>query len=265
MTKYRLAWCSDIHFDFVRPDHRKRFLDSLVLTGANGVLITGDISVSRRIAESLGAIAAMGLPTYFVTGNHDYYTSSFAQTDAVIDSVCRQHPTLVRLGHGEVIPLGEETVLIGHSGWGDGRAGIASRNATRMFDSVLIADLRLENRKLFEKLGELGRASAQYMERVAPAAARRANRIVIATHVPPFAEASRYQGAPGDPAYLPHITNVSMGEALLKIARAFPRKQFLVLCGHTHECCEYRAAENLLVRVARAQYGDPVIEDVLDF
>ena len=36
MTKYRLAWCSDIHFDFVRPDHRKRFLDSLVLTGADG-------------------------------------------------------------------------------------------------------------------------------------------------------------------------------------------------------------------------------------
>jgi 3',5'-cyclic-AMP phosphodiesterase len=108
MTKYRLAWCSDIHFDFVRPDHRKRFLDSLVLTGADGVLITGDISVSRRLAESLGVIAAMGLPTYFVTGNHDYYTSSFAQTDAVIDSVCRQHPSLVQLGQGEVIPLGEE-------------------------------------------------------------------------------------------------------------------------------------------------------------
>jgi len=265
MTKYRLAWCSDIHFDFVRPDHRKRFLDSLVLTGADGVLITGDISVSRRLAESLGAIAAMGLPAYFVTGNHDYYTSSFAQTEAVIDSVCRQHPTLVRLGHGEVIPLGEETVLIGHSGWGDGRAGIASQNATRMFDSVLIADLRLGMLELFEKLGELGRASAQYMERGAPAAARRANRIVIATHVPPFAEASHYQGAPGDPAYLAHFTNVSMGEALLRIARAFPHKQFLVLCGHTHERCEYRAAENLLVRVAKAQYGDPAIENVLEF
>ena len=56
-----------------------------------------------------------------------------------------------------------------------------------------------------------------------------------------------------------------MGEALLRISRAFPRKQFLVLCGHTHERCEYRADENLLVRVAKAQYGDPAIEDVLEF
>jgi predicted phosphohydrolase len=146
MKKYRLAWCSDLHFDFVRPDHRKRFLDSLVLTGADGVLITGDLSISRRIAEGLGAIAGMGLPTYFVLGNHDYYTSSFAETDAVVDSVCREHPTLVRLGHGEVISLGEDTVLIGHSGWGDGRAGIGSRTTARMNDSVLIADLRLEDR-----------------------------------------------------------------------------------------------------------------------
>ncbi len=56
-----------------------------------------------------------------------------------------------------------------------------------------------------------------------------------------------------------------MGEALLGIARAFPRKQFVVLCGHSHERYEYRAAENLTVRVAKAQYGDPAIEDVLDF
>ena len=120
MTKYRLAWCSDIHFDFVRPDHRKRFLDSLVLTGADGVLITGDLCISRRIAESLVAIAGMGLPTYFVPGNHDYYTSSVLRKPTPsLNRVCRRYPTLVRLGQSEVIPLGEGTVL--HRSLGVGR------------------------------------------------------------------------------------------------------------------------------------------------
>jgi Icc-related predicted phosphoesterase len=265
MTNYRLAWCSDLHFDFIRPHQRQRFLDSAVMTGADGVLITGDISMSRRIGESLGAIAGMGLPTYFVTGNHDYYAGDFATTDATIASVCHQFPCLTRLGLGEIIPLGERTVLIGHSGWGDGRAGIGPTTPVRMNDSLLIADLRLEGPALFDKLAELGTTSAQYIERVASIAVHQADLIVVATHVPPFPEASRHEGKPGEPSHLPHFCNVAMGESLRKIARTWPHKRFLVLCGHTHERFGCQPEDNLIVKVAGARYGQPAVEEVLEF
>ena len=184
MNKYLLAWYSDLHFDFIPPLQRQRFLDSVAMSGANGVVITGDISTSRRIADSLGAIAGMGLPTYFVTGNHDYYAGNFVATDATIASVCRQFPNLTRLGLGEIIPLGERTVLIGHSGWGDGRAGMGPMTPVRMNDSLLIADLRLEGAALFEKLAELGMASARYIESVASVAVQNADQVVVATHSP---------------------------------------------------------------------------------
>jgi hypothetical protein len=134
-----------------------------------------------------------------------------------------------------------------------------------MNDSLLIADLRLEGADLFARLAELGAASARYFEQVLPEAARQADRIVIGTHVPPFPEASRHEGKPGQPSHLPHFCNLSLGESLLKIARRFPQKEFLVLCGHTHERCEWRAADNLMVRVAGAKYGEPAIEAILEF
>jgi predicted phosphohydrolase len=265
MQKYRLAWCSDLHFDFIRPDRRRKFLDSIVMSGADGVLITGDISMSKRIGESLGAIAGMEIPTYFTTGNHDYYAGDFAGTDTLIATVCRQYPHMTRLGEGEVVPLGERTVLVGHSGWGDGRAGIGPATNVRMNDSLLIADLKVEGEELFARMAALGDASARYIEDIARLAVQQADRIVVGTHVPPFPEASRHAGAPGQPSHLPHFCNVALGEALLRIARAWPQKEFIALCGHTHERYLWRAADNLVVKVAGAQYGDPVIEEILEF
>ena len=161
--------------------------------------------------------------------------------------------------------LGERTVLIGHPGWSDGRAGIGSATTVRMNDSLLIADLRLEGQELFDRMAALGDASARYIEDIAPLAVRHADRIVVGTHVPPFPEASRYARAPGEPSHLPHFCNVALGEALLRIARAWPKKEFLVLCGHTHERCQWRAADNLVVKVAGAEYGQPAIEEILEF
>ena len=134
-----------------------------------------------------------------------------------------------------------------------------------MNDSLLISDLRLEGPALFKKLAELGDASARYIERAASAAVQRADQIVVSTHVPPFAEASRHEGAPGDPRHLPHFTNVALGNSLRKIARAWPHKNFVVLCGHTHARYTWQAEENLAVRVAGARYGEPAVEDILEF
>ena len=88
----------------------------------------------------------MELQIYFMTGNHDYYANDFVVSDDSIASVCREHPHLTRLGQGEIVPLDERTVLIGHLGGGGGRSGIGSATEVRMNDSLLISDLKLEGR-----------------------------------------------------------------------------------------------------------------------
>ncbi len=109
----------------------------------------------------------MELKIYFMTGNHDYYANDFVVSDDSIASVCREHPHLTRLGQGEIVPLDERTVLIGHPGGGGGRSGIGSATKVRMNDSLLISDLKLEGQELFDRMAALADASAHYIESIA--------------------------------------------------------------------------------------------------
>jgi Icc protein len=263
MFSYRLAWVSDLHFDSLFANERARFIASLRQLKANALVVTGDISTSRGMGDALAVLAEMGMPVYFVTGNHDYYCGSFAETDAQISAICQAHPRLARLGQGEIVPLTNDSVLVGHGGWGDGQAGLGIRTPLWINDAVFIDDLKLQKEKLFARLKQLGEDSARYMERVLPIAITQGDHVIIATHVPPFAEAARHDGRPASPDYLPYYVNVTLGETLLKFTAAWPNKRFTVLAGHTHEACDYRASDNLWVRVAGAVYGRPKVEAIL--
>jgi len=266
LMSYHLAWAADLHLEFLSPGKFDLFLQSLRNVRADGLLVCGDISTSPRLRQRLIALATIGKPVYFVCGNHDYYRGSFEETTALVEATCREHRGLRWLSLGEIIPLTPSTALVGHEGWGDGRAACGVQTSIGMNDWVLIEDFRnLDREQLFTKLEALGRASARYAEEVIGRAARHFDHLIFATHVPPFVEAARHQGAPTPPEFLPFYVNVSLGEGLLRLARAMPTKRFEVLCGHTHGAFEYDAAPNLKVRVAGASYGDPKVEGVLRF
>jgi predicted phosphohydrolase len=264
LMSYHLAWAADLHLEFLSPGKFDLFLQSLRDVQADGLLICGDISTSPRLRQNLIALSTIGKPIYFVCGNHDYYRGSFDETTAMTKATCREYRALRWLSQGEIIPLTPRAALLGHDGWGDGRAGLGVRSTIGMNDFVLIEDLRILDRgQLFTKLEALGRGSARYADDVIGRAVRQFDHIIFATHAPPFVDAARHQGAPTPPEFLPFYVNVSLGEVLLRMARAHPQKQFEVLCGHTHAACEFEAAPNLKVRVAGATYGDPKVEGVL--
>jgi predicted MPP superfamily phosphohydrolase len=266
LVTYHLAWASDFHLGFLSPEKFNLFLQSLRELKADGLLICGDISTTPQLRQKLIALSTIGKPVYFVLGNHDFYRGDFEETAALVKATCRDHRALRWLSLGEIIPLTSATALVGHEGWGDGRAGSSMRTSVGMNDWVLIKDLRfLTQEQLFAKLEALGTASAQYAEEIIVRAARRFDHIIFATHVPPFVEAARHRGAPTAPEFLPFYVNVSLGEVLLRLARALPTKRFTVLCGHTHGAFEYDVAPNLKIRVAGASYGDPKVEGVLRF
>jgi Icc protein len=258
MPSFKLAWCSDLHLNFLYAKEQSRFLDSLRALRADALLITGDISSSPTLGAALDALAMVGKPVYFVIGNHDYYCSDFASTDALVDRACQSSRRIIRLGRGEIISLSPGTVLIGHGGWADGKAGLGRASLAQLNDFGLIKDLKIPKEELFDKLHQLGQ------DTVLPRAAGQADHILVATHVPPFVEAARYGLGPCSAEFQPHFVNQAFGEALLEVARGCPRKKITVLCGHTHEAYEFQAAPNLLVRVAGADYDNPRVEAVLD-
>jgi hypothetical protein len=134
-----------------------------------------------------------------------------------------------------------------------------------MNDFIHIQDLRLERRPLFEVLEKLGRESADYVREIAPKALAKAKNLIVATHVPPFIEASLYQNKPSQPDFAPHFVNVSLGGALLDIADAHLQSTITVLCGHTHHEAHCQPRPNLIIKVGGAEYGSPKIAQTLDF
>jgi hypothetical protein len=51
---------------------------------------------------------------------------------------------------------------------------------------------------------------------------------------------------------------------LRELAAAYPERQIVVLCGHTHDRCRVRIADNLEVRTGAVDYGAPRVEEVLE-
>jgi predicted phosphohydrolase len=262
----KLIWLTDLHLEFLGASLVRIFIQEVVAEKPDAVLITGDISNSRLIEYHLGLLAEMlPCPVYFFLGNHDFYLGSFADVDALVDNICHRYPNLIQLGHGEIIQLGKDTALIGHRGWADGRAGIGSRSTVRLNDHQYITDLREpDTHRLFAMLNRMGDESANYIRSIAPEALENAKRLIIATHVPPFAEAALYENKPSEPNFAPHFVNLALGRAILKIAETHPDKNFMVLCGHTHHLALYSPVSNLKVEVAGAEYYHPSIAATLD-
>jgi len=261
----RIAWCSDLHLEHLSTDRLVAFKDALQTSSADMIVITGDTCSSWRIGEKFKDLASLGKPVYFTTGNHEFYGSSFSAINSILAAACLATPGLTRLGFGEVIPLSSKSVLIGHGGWGDGRAGVGEVSNYHTDDQYLIAELAgITHGQMFQKLRELGDRSARYISDILPLAFKVADHVFIATHVPPFEGASIYRNAPSSPEAAPHFVNKALGRVLLKAARDNPAKAIVVLCGHTHTAAQYQPATNLLVKVASAIYGEPGIYEVIE-
>ena len=70
----RLAWMTDLHLNFVAPRQVERLCRSVIEAGADAVLLTGDIGEAQDLEGQLESLdAGLGLPLYFVLGNHDFY------------------------------------------------------------------------------------------------------------------------------------------------------------------------------------------------
>lgn len=269
----RAAWLTDVHLDWVEEAGTRALAAQVRDTGAEVVLLTGDIADGAASETYLGLFAeVLARPVYYVLGNHDYYGRPIPETRRETEALARGNPWLERLQGGPARTLGQ-VALVGVDGWSDARLGDFQGSPVWLRDYLEIPELvevggelrwdQGARRALADRLGELGAAEATAL-REALDELEEPVQVYVLTHPPPFQEACWHEGRTADADWAPHFTCGAVGAALREYAEAHPEVLVTVLCGHTHGAGEYRAAENLLVRTGGAEYGAPGVVDVLE-
>jgi len=256
----QILWLSDLHLDGVSDDKRQKFYHRLSNAPGEVVVITGDISDGRHLCGHLLELSeACGTrPLYFVLGNHDFYCSSLIDVRMEVESLCRKQKRLHHLGNGEIIPLGDGEALVGHDGWADGRAGYGSKSRVSNPDFSKIDDFKGRKwQACFNHMRILGQQTGRYFDRLLPSALRSYRNVWVATHVPPFTQAARWNGKMCNYDFQPHFSNMSLGYTLWAMSTAFPQSTMKVLAGHTHSEVSMSLRHNLSIHTAGASPKNP--------
>lgn len=279
----RVAWCSDIHLNFVNRRGLEALGKALLHSGAESAVITGDISEAPMLLDHLAALQLdSGLPIFFVAGNHDFYRSSVAYMTEKLARVCADPSLkLTYLSNAGVVRLTDKTALIGHDGWYDGESGDFWNSRVALVDFEIIGEFRnatLDENGRMPYMNELRFTPAlkhvwkPIMERLALASAKHIDtqlraaisegykRVILATHVPPFPGASWHQGKVSSAEWLPFFSNITMGKVILDVMQDHPDVECLALCGHAHGSGSYVPAPNVRVLTAGAEYSRPEVQ-----
>lgn len=261
----RIAWCTDIHLDHLSENERASFAAQLVESRCDAVILTGDLSNAPVIRSHLVDLArVLARPVYFVLGNHDFYEGSIEGVRRGVRELVERDPWLWYLPDAGVVSIDPETVLVGCDGFGDGRLGRVIETPIVLNDHLLIRELAgLPRTTLAARLAALGDEEAKVLAELL-AKTTHARRVIVATHVPPFREATWHEGAPSNENWLPFFSCKAVGDVLLDHATRHPAQSITVLCGHTHSPGVAEMAPNLVVHTGAADYGRIAISGLLD-
>lgn len=274
MNLKSLLWISDPHLNFLRyrqTGHDNDTLLKKVLTPlvsgpkGVGVLLTGDISESNHLVHDLLRVVkhvTPEVPIFYILGNHDFYRGSLEGTRKMLVENLGLVQNLHYLTVKDPLDLGNGVVLTGHDGLYDCRAGFAEESNLLMSDFQLIGELRryYAGPQHMSLIGFVRQKSKEFAleakESLLKAVAMNPQKVLFATHYPPFTGACWHRGAISDGNWLPWFTSLSMGEVLAEVAFENPGIQFEVYCGHTHSPGVYKHLPNLVVYTASAEYGE---------
>lgn len=265
----RLIWCTDIHLDHC-PDI-SMFINDVLMMQPDRVLVTGDISNATQIENHLTVMAEqLNIPIDFVLGNHDYYGVSpyfpakMHVTRKKVNEVVNRFSNLNWLETSGPIQLTDNAALIGSSLWCDWKVGLKDKSTVWLNDYLLISDLfgypnsNSDRNKIKRKIRDLAKQfTVQLMNDFQKAIDQGYKKIIIGTHVPPFHEASFYDGKVSDDNWAPHFVCKTAGDEIYQAAKNNPDVDITLLYGHTHGMGKKDILSNLHAINGEAIYRHP--------
>jgi len=241
----------------------------------SALIITGDISEAPDLEIHLRLLQMWtdSLPTYFVCGNHDYYHGSIKNVRAMLKKdFSNKSPayTTQWLPNVGVVTLAPNVALVGHDGWYDGGYANPFNSKLQMTDFYSIRELSdgvsYDHTRRVQKMIELAKESADYIGKYIPKALVHHDTVYVATHIAPFAEASRApDGKQSDHHWMPYFSSKASGDAILDAMKEQPKnKKCIVLCGHNHTEYDFWPTENIRCINATVRYKHPKIAMTFD-
>jgi len=103
MTRGPVLYCGDSHSRF------RHIVEATGSTNASCVVLLGDMEPARPLEEEMEQFTMVGVPWYFIGGNHD------ADTAQLVERVWNDH-TAAHNVHGRVVELPDGTRLAGLAG-----------------------------------------------------------------------------------------------------------------------------------------------------
>ena len=261
-----LVWLTDLHLDFINDENLLVLLKKIKAINSSGIIISGDISNSYSIEESIIKIYDfIKKPIYYVTGNHDYYGSSIESVNSKLLSMYQKNSDLNFLNVSGITRL-DDISIIGHGGWYDGGFGDYFNSNVVLTDIYKIKDFydvpnKSERLILYKRLAD---ESVQHFKNLMSDVFDETDNAILVTHVAPFKESSVYNGQQSDDNWLPFFTSKCLGTFLKTTMKKYKNKKLLVLCGHSHGNSDVQVLKNLRVLTGEAEYRNPRISKILD-
>lgn len=260
-----IAWLTDIHLNFLN-DYQSWWSNILIKSDVDSFIITGDLTENKELFSTLKNLGQSDKKVYYVLGNHDYYCGSIEKTRDELSK--GDIANTVYLGTNELIRLSDATILIGDDGWYDGRFGWYWRTKIKMNDFRYIKEFegRSKSDRLMIMQRYTDRSANRILDLCQKACKENIEELYIATHVPPFKEASVYNNQISDEFHLPFYANYTVGITIKNGTEEFRKNggQVTVLCGHTHGRNVAQIDKGLAVKTGQSDYGYPQINEILN-
>jgi len=269
MSKF--AWVTDCHLDHIDGDPNAliRFAESLVVHNPTGILITGDVSIAKKLVYHLSAVERIvQRPIYFVLGNHDYWGADTTQVRKAMHELTNVSPFLRYMPTMLYQAATAATAVVGHDCWYDALWGDWQNSGFTMNDWTSMGDFVQVNRNkatIVATAKKLAFDGVTHIHNGIKSAVRYHRNVLVLTHVPPFPQCHiGPDGQPGSQQAMPWYVSKMLGDMLMDASKSFPAVTFTVLSGHTHGKSTFQAAKNLIVHTGAADYGHPALQGLIE-
>jgi predicted phosphohydrolase len=258
----KYLWITDTH---TKIFDRYKLLNTILDANPVAVMMTGDISEGFAFLSDLDFLGRkIGRPLYLICGNHELWGSSFAKTHQGIRNLTDKHKNLIWMDQAGIVPINEETCLIGRGNWYDARSG--NPNYIKYtFDWWMIEDFRkLSNMKdRIDLMRSIADESTRILSLQLEEAIEKYKMVYMLVHVPPFREAHRAHGWISDNFWEPYNTNIFLGQELEKVMQKHKKRKLVILSGHCHVSMTAHIAPNIECRVGKGSYRKISEEEII--